>query len=142
LRKNVWATRVNSQRLLNDFGNCVLVDTTLLTVAGLKPISEFLCTFAGIARQATSSYVLASDKTCVVDDVLPRCDIFARTSCRHSLNHLDATIDASFVSLSHLILEPARNAPIIHTILLTTPNLFIEQPEVVNQAHRRPIRFP
>ena len=55
-----------------------------------------------------------SDDTCVVDDVLPRRNIFPGAIRRRLLDHKDAAIEASLISLLNFFFEPVRDAPVVH----------------------------
>lgn len=100
--------------LLHDFRNRLLVDSALLAVTRLHPIRQLFCSFACIAREATSDNIVTSDDTCIVDDVFPRCEGFSGATPRHLLDHFDTTIDASFISLLHFLFKPVRDAPTVH----------------------------
>jgi hypothetical protein len=55
--------------------------------------------------------------------VFPRCYSIPGTTLRHLLDHLDTTIDASLISLSHLFFKPVRDTPIVHVFLRQLDNL-------------------
>ena len=110
------------QRLFHYFRDRVFVDSAPLAVARLNPLREFLCPFARITGSATSGNVFATDDTCVIDDMLPRCHIFPGGSWRHLFYHVRATVDASFISLLHFSFKPVGDVPIFHVCSDFMPN--------------------
>jgi hypothetical protein len=110
------------------FRDRVFIDPAPLAVARLDPRREFLCPFARITGSATSGNIFATDDTCVVDDMLPRCHIFPGASWRHLLYHLCATVDASFISLLHFSFKPVGDISMVHVCSDIMPNEINEAP--------------
>ena len=100
-----------NKRNSNDRSDRALCNAPTVTVLGLKPLSERLTPFAGIAADTAESNVLSCDDAGIVDDVLPRRPI---APCKRGRGKRSAAIDALPVTLKDLLLQPRWDIPAVH----------------------------